>query len=34
MPEAIVGLFDDGTEDRGELLYVENRRHAVPSSAR
>jgi hypothetical protein len=26
MPEQIVGLFSDGTEDRGDLLYVENRR--------
>jgi hypothetical protein len=28
MPERIVRLFDDGTEDRGDLLYVENVRHA------
>ncbi len=27
MPEHIVRLFDDGTEDRGELLYAANRRN-------
>jgi hypothetical protein len=25
MPEHVVGLFDDGTEDRGDLLYTANR---------
>lgn len=29
MPERIVRLFDDGTEDRGDLLYVENLRSAI-----
>jgi hypothetical protein len=33
MPDHIVGLFDDGTEDRGDVLYVENRRNAIASNA-
>jgi hypothetical protein len=32
MPDRIVRLFDDGTEDRGDLLYVENRRNAVAAA--
>jgi hypothetical protein len=32
MPDHIVRLFDDGTEDRGDLLYVENRRLSVAAA--
>jgi hypothetical protein len=32
MPDDVVHVFDDGTEDRGDLVYLENRRDAVARS--
>jgi hypothetical protein len=31
-PDRVIDLFDDGTEGRGDLLYVENRRHLAPTA--
>ena len=33
VPDEIVHLFDDGTEHRGDVLYVDNRRDALAIAA-
>jgi hypothetical protein len=32
VPDRVIDLFDDGTEGRGDLLYVENRRHLASTA--